>query len=81
MVYELENTNDGHNKFYRINCYGFKDSKSNNWNKIFVTITFGKIGTMGRVIHKEFKNIWDAIEYADKKRNEKLCFKNYRLVN
>ena len=72
MFYNLENKNNGHNKFYMISVYTFTDKKTGKDNNIYVSLQWGRIGTLGQSQHKEFKNRREAIAFADEKLREKL---------
>ncbi len=72
MFYNLENKNNGHNKFYMISVYAFTDKKTGKDNNIYVSLQWGRIGTLGQSQHKEFKNRVEAIAFADEKLREKL---------
>ena len=72
MFYYLKNTNNGHNKFYMISAYVFIDKKTGKDNNIYVSLQWGKIGTLGQAQHKEFKSRGEAINFALEKLKEKL---------
>ena len=72
MFYHLENTDNGHNKFYMISAYAFTDNKTGTDNSIYVSLQWGRIGTLGQAQHKEFKSRGEAIIFAEEKLNEKL---------
>ena len=72
MFYNLENKNNGHNKFYMISVYAFTDKKTGKDNNIYVSLQWGRIGTLGQSQHKEFKNRGEAIAFAEEKLREKL---------
>ena len=72
MFYNLENKTNGHNKFYTISVYAFTDKKTGKDNNIYVSLQWGRIGTLGQSQHKEFKNRGEAITFADEKVKEKL---------
>ena len=72
MFYNLENKNNGHNKYYMISVYAFTDKKTGKDNNIYVSLQWGRIGTLGQSQHKEFKNRVEAIAFADEKLREKL---------
>lgn len=72
MFYYLENTNNGHNKFYMIYLYAYTDKETGKDNRIYVSLQWGKIGTRGQAQHKEFKSIGEAITFAEDKVREKL---------
>ncbi|MBA7524452.1 hypothetical protein ES705_16590 [subsurface metagenome] len=72
MFYHLENKNNNHNKFYKISVYAFTDKKTGKDNNIYVSLQWGRIGTLGQSQHKEFKNRVEAIAFADEKLREKL---------
>ena len=71
MFYSLENKNNGHNKFYMISVYAFTDKKTGEDN-IYVSLQWGRIGTVGQSQHKEFKSRGEALIFADEKLKEKL---------
>ena len=72
MFYYLENKNNGHNKFYKISCYAFTDEETKKDNSIYVSLSWGRIGTLGQSQHKEFKSRGEAIIFAEEKLREKL---------
>lgn len=72
MFYHLENKNNNHNKFYMISVYAFTDKKTGKDNNVYVSLQWGRIGTLGQTQHKEFKNRGEAIAFADEKLRKKL---------
>ena len=72
MFYYLENKNNGHNKFYMISAYAFADKDTKKDNSICVSTQWGRIGTFGQTLHKEFKSRGKAIIFVEKKLKEKL---------
>jgi len=73
----LENTIENHNKFYELWSCGFKN-QSGDWNRLFLNIRFGKIGTDGKTIIQKFQNLFDLQSVFDKKVREKIR-KGYRI--
>ena len=72
MFYSLENKNNGHNKFYMISVYAFTDRKTGKDNNIYVSLQWGRIGSLGQSQHKKFENRGEAIVFAEEKLKEKL---------
>jgi len=72
MFYYLENTNNGHNKFYMISAYAYYDKEKGRDNNIYVSLQWGKIGNSGQAQHKEFKSRGEALDFALEKLKEKL---------
>jgi len=81
-TYRLENKKEGHNKFYELWAGAYVDNKTGTTKSAFVGMRYGKIGTEGRVIFKEFKGKTpraDANVFLDTKMNEKLG-RGYKLI-
>ncbi|MBA7486584.1 hypothetical protein ES707_22145 [subsurface metagenome] len=72
MFHRLENTNGNHNKFYQMHGFIYVDKKTGEPTLINLTIHYGRIGTIGRTIFKEFTSKFDLFEFVKKKLKEKL---------
>lgn len=83
MFIRLENTTDGHSKFYEMFGYAYLDIKTKRDNEIWLTIRFGKINpaNKGRTLIKKFDNradLWDFVrnKIAEKKRKGYIIVKS-----
>lgn len=75
MLYELENRSHGHSKFYHIWAGAFTDKETGQATSAFVGCKYGRIGTQGRTIFKDFTGKYckgEALIYAEQKVQEKL---------
>ena len=78
----LENKQGGHNKFYEIWSGSYFDKQSGKTNTAFVGSRFGRIGTQGRTIFKNFTGKYctgDAHSFFHGKVEEKLR-RGYEVV-
>ena len=81
-TYRLEHKRDGHNKFYELWAGAYVNKKTGKTDSAFVGMRYGRIGTEGRTIFKEFKGKTpraDAHVFLDAKVNEKMR-KGYKLT-
>ena len=81
-MYRLENQTNGHNKFYEVWAGAFTNMKTDIAETAFVGCKYGRIGTQGRVIFKDFTGRYckgEAYQYARQKVEEKLN-RGYTLI-
>ena len=74
-VIRLVNTKGKHNKFYELWSGAYVNEKTKQVNSAFVGMKYGRIGTYGRVLFKEFagKNAKaNALIFLETKLDEKL---------
>ena len=75
----MENTEGNHYKFYELWAYKYTDNNTGITTKAFVGMKYGKIGTEGRTIFKEFPDVFDARDFLYRKIEQKR-YSGYEVV-
>lgn len=74
-IIRMENTSDGHNKFYEMWAGAYENTTTGVTDSAFVGIRYGKIGTQGQTNLTEFvgpdckTKAWDLIQKKIKEKS------------